>query len=249
MPFSSYSSYRNTKRPPESAERRTPVNVKGQDYQTDYWGIVGKQNQNLFDSPLLWQFDLSVLPLDIRSIFPTSRRTFLEIGFGHGEVLEELARRHPDTGFIGIERRPYRVKKAIKRLQRSGAQNVRLIRINLELFRERLLTPESFDEILVNHPDPWSKRRHEHHRLFQPKMLDWLAQLLKPGGKLDIASDHAEYFFHILHLFERDGRFESLFPPPFYTSHRLPGRPVSRFEQRKRAEGLKVWILQVRKIG
>lgn len=218
------------------------------DYRTWYLRRVCTQNKQLFDSNYVWTFKPDDLPLDPRQRFAECRSIFLEIGFGHGEVLEQLIPRHSETGFLGIERRPYRVKKAVRRLERIGARNTALLRINLELFSNALFVPGSFDQILVNHPDPWPKRRHEHHRFFRTETLNWFALILAPGGFVDVASDHTEYFFSILHLFEEHPGFESLLPPPFYTSDAIPERPVSRFERKKRAAGEMVRFLRFTKI-
>jgi tRNA (guanine-N7-)-methyltransferase len=217
------------------------------DYLTNYLQRLCKQNQELFNSPFIWKFQPGDLPLYPRRHFQNCSRTFLEIGFGHGEVLEELVPRRPDMGFVGIERRPARVRKALKRLNRIGAPNALLIRINLELFLEPLFAPGSFDEILINHPDPWPKSRHEHHRFFRPEIIDWLAFLLSVGGIVEVASDHVEYFFRILLLFEEDPRFESLLRPPFYSAEVIPDRPLSRYERKKRAAGSVVLLLRFSK--
>lgn len=217
------------------------------DYLQNYTNNLSAQNRRLFDSPLVWLFDPQDLPLDPRRRFNQTGRTWLEIGFGHGEVLEELVQQHPETGFVGIERRPARVRRALKRLHRLGTTNAALIRANLDLIDRPLFVASAFDEILVNHPDPWPKRRHEHHRFFRPDTMDWLAGILAPGGSIEVTSDQPAYFFAILHLFETDSRFESLLPPPFYTNDPVPGRPVSRFEKRKRASGETVRLLKFAK--
>lgn len=219
------------------------------EYRANYLQRLCQQNQTLFHSPYIWNFYPDDLPLDARKRFPNCQRTFLEIGFGHGEVVEELALHRTDTGFVGIERRPARVRRALKRLERIKKEHVLLMRINLELLIENLFAPGSFDDILINHPDPWPKKRHKHHRFFHPETMNWLAELLAVGGKIEVASDDTEYFFFILRLFEADSRFESNLPPPFYTSERLPHRPLSRFEKKKRADGIAVRILKFQRIS
>ncbi len=219
------------------------------EYIERYIERVTYQNRQLFDSPYVWQFEPREVPLDPREFFPHFEHYFLEIGFGHGEVLEALIPQRPDTFFVGIERRPVRVKKAVKRLTRIGADNARLIRINLELFRDGLFVPESFDEILINHPDPWPKKRHAHHRFFHQGTMAWLSRICASGGVVEAASDHTEYFFRILRLFEEHPDFESELPAPFYTSEPIPGRPMSRYERKKRAAGQVVRIIRFRKRG
>jgi tRNA (guanine-N7-)-methyltransferase len=216
-------------------------------YLRNYLDHLCAQNHRLFDSPYVWRFNPPDLPLDPRARFPQARATFLEIGFGHGEVLEELVQQQPNIGFVGIERRPVRVGRAVRRLQRLQATNAVLIRANLDLIEPPLFQEQAFDEILVNHPDPWPKRRHEHNRFFRPATMDWLAGILAPGGIIEVTSDQAEYFFNIIRLFETDVRFESLLPPPFYTSDPVSGRPMSRFERMKRSQGISVRLLKYMK--
>ncbi len=220
-----------------------------EDYQNNYVHRLCEQNRELFDSDHFWSFNPEDLPLDPRRLFPDCQRTFLEIGFGHGEVLEEMIPDHPaDTAFFGIERRPFRVRKTLKRLKRTNSRHSRLMRLNLELLRDDLFVDGAFDDILINHPDPWPKKKHKQHRLLNSQTVNWLAKLLAPGGTLEVASDHAEYFFTILYYFETDQRFDSLLPPPFYTPDVLPGRAMSRFEKHKRGIGETVHILRVKRI-
>jgi len=217
------------------------------DFLANYLPNLCVQNRRFFESPYVWQFEPSDLPLDPRRRFPTARRACLEIGFGHGEVLEQLVQRHPETAFIGIERRPARVRKTLKRLHRAAVENCLLIRANLELIERPIFTPEAFDEILINHPDPWPKRRHEHHRFFRRETVTWLTHLLAAGGAIEVASDQRDYFFHILRLFEEDSRLSSSLAPPGYSREPIAGRVMSRFEKRVRAAGNPVWILRFQK--
>jgi tRNA (guanine-N7-)-methyltransferase len=119
--------------------------------------------------------------------------------------------------------------------------------VNLELLNEELFPPGCFDRILVNHPDPWPKKRHKHHRFFRPDTLNWLVTILASGGCIEVASDHAGYFFDILRLFEEHPRFESALPPPFYSREPEPDRPMSRFEKKKRSAGETVRFLRFTK--
>ncbi len=118
------------------------------------------------------------------------------------------------------------------------------MRVNLELFHENLFRPGSFDYILINHPDPWPKKKHKHHRFLNREIVQWLSDLLTDNGIIEVASDHTEYFFTILHNFESTPSLESILPPPFYTRDVIPGRAMSRFEQRERSQGNTVRILK-----
>ncbi len=213
-------------------------------YRSNYVRRLCEQNRIHFDSPHVWNFGPEDLPLQPRSVFPNCVSTLLEIGFGHGEVLEEMIPANPTIAFFGIERRLSRVKRALKRLNRIGADNTRLLRLNLELLRDPLFIPGSFDQILINHPDPWPKERHGHHRFLNGDTIRWFANVLRPSGYVEVASDHPAYFFTILRHLEKSQHFESELPPPFYTTEVFPNRVVSRFEKKKRRAGKAVRLLK-----
>ncbi|MEO0912431.1 MAG: tRNA (guanosine(46)-N7)-methyltransferase TrmB, partial [Pseudomonadota bacterium] len=50
-----------------------------------------------------WDENPARVPLDLKALFGDARPLWLEIGFGGGEHLFELARRNPQIGFIGCE--------------------------------------------------------------------------------------------------------------------------------------------------
>ena len=56
----------------------------------------------------------------------------------------------------------------------------------------------SFDQIYLLFPDPWPKRRHAKRRFVQPETASEFARLLKPGGRLRMATDVGVYADHAL---------------------------------------------------
>jgi tRNA (guanine-N7-)-methyltransferase len=141
-------------------------------------------------------------PLDLSSLFGAScTRYGLEIGFGMGEHLLARAVTERDTGFLGVE--PFRngVARLISGLQDAGADNVRIWNNDVHLLLHRL--PEGvFSAIYVLFPDPWPKRRHWPRRLIQLMTLVRLRDLLRPGGKLVLASDDPGYQAWMLHVLQ-----------------------------------------------
>ena len=59
------------------------------------------------------------------------------------------------------------------------------------------LAAGSLDALHIYHPDPWPKKRHHKRRLIQPAFVAAAVAALKPGGRLAIQTDHADYFEHI----------------------------------------------------
>ena len=107
----------------------------------------------------------------------------VELGFGRGEFLMDLALQDPHSAFVGIEFNPRRVLKMARRLARTEIRNVRLVdAMAQEVVRD--IPWSSVAEFWVNFPDPWPKKRHCKNRLLQPEMIHALALRLAPGGVL-----------------------------------------------------------------
>jgi len=145
-------------------------------------------------------------PIDLNALFPGLSGYVLEVGFGGGEHLTAQAKNHPDTGFIGCEPFENGVAKLLTQVSEHGLTNVRVRPDDARDVLERL--PEaSLSVMFVLFPDPWPKFRHHKRRFIQPRTLDDIARVLKPGGELRVATDHAEYAQWTLMHLVRDVRF------------------------------------------
>jgi tRNA (guanine-N7-)-methyltransferase len=176
-----------------------------------YGRSVGKalsaRQQKLIDE-LLPRLDLPLTGSIDPNDFNTDRRSqVLEIGFGGGEHLAGQALRNPDSGFIGIEPFLNGVAKALTHVEEGNLDNVRIHRGDA---RETLqqMTDQSFDHIYLMFPDPWPKVRHTKRRFVQAATRDHFARLLKPGGRLRIATDVKIYIDHVMTQMVHDTRFE-----------------------------------------
>lgn len=136
----------------------------------------------------------------------------LEIGPGRGDFLIYLARERPTEKITAIE---YKRKRYEKLLQRTSS----FPNIELHFGDARLVLPEfpeeSIDETYILFPDPWPKRRHAKHRLFQLPFLGVLQQVLRKKGRVVIATDDESYRNQIREVFEKSTQF-SLLPEIFH---------------------------------
>ena len=140
----------------------------------------------------------------------------VEIGFGRGEFLLDLAATAPDTAFVGVEYSFKRTLKAARRLARTPLRNVRLVEARAEDLVRDALPDASVSQFWVNFPDPWPKKRHSRRRLIQPAFAALLARRLVPGGRLDIATDHPGYAEWIDEVLRVAPRLENRYAPePF----------------------------------
>lgn len=122
-----------------------------------------------------------------------SSRVIVEVGPGRGDFLFHLAEQNPDAQVVGIEIKRKRTDKLIQRVERRGLMNIIIIHDDVRLALPRFFGRESVDEIHINFPDPWPKRRHTKNRAVSAEFLAECARTLKAGGTLSFATDHLEY--------------------------------------------------------
>lgn len=158
----------------------------------------------------------------------------IEVGCGKGRFLTRRAAANPDCDFIGIERMLGRVRLFAGKCRRAGLRNARILRLEALYTFHYLLPPHHARRVYVFFPDPWPKRKHHSHRLFGPLFLDALWKRLEIGGRIEFATDHAEYFEAVCGCFARDSRFRRVDPMP------RPQEVWTEFETMFRAKGMPV---------
>lgn len=139
----------------------------------------------------------------------------LEVGFGDGRFLVELAGMHPEWNLVGVEISLASVSRAYRRMHREGVQHARLFRGHGRLLMRDVFGPESLHRIYVNFPDPWPRRRQVSYRLLQPGFFEMAANRLVSGGSLMLTTDHEEYFAFARESARETQLFdEQVLPPP-----------------------------------
>jgi tRNA (guanine-N7-)-methyltransferase len=170
----------------------------------------------------------------------------VEIGFGRGEFLQDLAAREPDVAFLGVDYSHKRVWKLARRLAVTELSNVRIVEARGEDVVAEL-APESVRTFWVNFPDPWPKARHHRRRLLQAPFVAELARRLVPEGRLEIATDHEEYAEHIDAVLAAEPLLENTLHVAFLRD--VPGRRVTAYEAEWRAEGRSLHFWTYRRIA
>lgn len=139
-------------------------------------------------------------------LHPAQTALEIEIGCGKGKFLLARAAQCPESRFVGVDYARKWLARGRKWGEKKALQNVTFVRMET---REFLLevAPESADIFHIYFPDPWPKRRHHKRRLVSEDFLVLLYGRLKPGGLIEIATDHAEYFEQIRRAAERTRPF------------------------------------------
>jgi tRNA (guanine-N7-)-methyltransferase len=169
-------------------------------------------------------------------VFPDAERFELEIGYGGGEHLAQIARENPQAGFIGCEVFSGGIAKMVEAIDREQLRNIRLFTDDaLKLLLK--LPDASLDAAWLLYPDPWPKTRHHKRRFVSPTTLGELARVLKPGSMFRFATDIEDYANWTLAYILREPLFRFVHGDPGSWHQPFPGWQPTRYEEKARIEG------------
>ena len=189
--------------------------------------------------------DEALLDLDV--LFGRSAPRLLEIGFGMGDALVEMAAVHPENDYIGIEVHRPGVGRVLSRVDEQGSDNVRVFCHDAIEVLKKQIPDGSLDRVLLFFPDPWHKKRHNKRRIVQATFVEMVRSKLKPGGIFHMATDWQEYAEWMMALMNDAEGFENLAGGGLY-SERPDYRPVTKFERRGHRLGHGIWDLLFKKV-
>lgn len=136
-------------------------------------------------------------PLDWGVLFGNHHPVEMEIGMGKGTFITEQARSRPEVNFFGIEWARWYWRYASDRLRRNGCLNSRTVRAEAGYFLGEFVADASLAVLHIYFPDPWPKARHHKRRLIQEPFVRQAERVLAGGGRLQIVTDHENYFEQI----------------------------------------------------
>lgn len=145
-------------------------------------------------APYLLPLPEPPVPFDWTAVFGNAHPVELEVGFGKGLFLLNSALARPHVNFVGVEIvRKYQLFTAT-RIAKRGLANVRLACADARLFLRDRVPAGSLQGVHVYFPDPWWKKRHHKRRVFTPEFAALCQRSLRPGGRLQLATDVPDYF-------------------------------------------------------
>ena len=145
--------------------------------------------------------------------FKTRKKVWLEVGFGNGLHLVELAKRNSDKLIVGSEVYENGVATTCFSLFQNKIENARVFhgdtRILLQSFK-----CDSIDRLYILFPDPWTKKRHKSRRLLSLENIEIFSKILKSKGAICIATDVEDYYLEIENAFSNLYQFKKLHVSP-----------------------------------
>lgn len=183
-------------------------------------------------------------PLDFSALFGRDAATVVEIGFGNGLSLAQMALDNPEVNFFGIEVHRPGVGSLLVQIKKLQLENVRVSQDDaVEVFKAQVPV-ESLDRLQIFFPDPWHKKRHHKRRLINPEFVELAVSRIKPGGTLHVATDWENYAEQILDVLNGHSLLhntaQTYAPQPAY-------RPSTKYEQRGLKFGHEVFDLVFKK--
>lgn len=180
--------------------------------------------------------------LNFVELFGRDAPTIVEIGFGMGKSLAEMAEANPQQNYIGIEVHKPGVGALLKLIEEKGLQNIRVFNDDAIEVLDKCIPLNSLAGVYLFFPDPWHKKRHHKRRIVQPAFAEKMAAHLKPGGQFHMATDWENYAEHMMEVMSASASYSNISGEGEYTP-RPDYRPLTKFEARGHRLGHGVWDL------
>ena len=202
-------------------------------------GKLTSGQKNAIDE--LWSshgVDLGNEQLEFATLFGRLAPTVLEIGFGNGLSLADMAEAHSGINFFGVEVHRPGVGSLLVHVKKRDLENVRVSIDDAVQVLQQQIPDGSLHRVQIFFPDPWHKKRHHKRRLIQAEFVAMLVKKLEPNGQIHVATDWEHYAEHILEVLSANtdlqNTAQAYAPKPEY-------RPATKYEARGIRLGHGVW--------
>jgi tRNA (guanine-N7-)-methyltransferase len=198
----------------------------------DVWPIYGL---SLFDGPI-----------DPVLAFGRQAPIVLEVGFGMGGSLIQMAMDQPETDFIGIEVHPPGVVRLVQTAAEEGLTNIRVYMADAMDVLEDCIADDSLSRFQLYFPDPWHKKKHNKRRIVQQPLMQLIHKKLLIKGVCHFATDWQPYADHMQEVMSLADGFDNC-EDEYFFAPQPEYRPLTKFESRGQQLGHGVWDLLFKK--
>lgn len=133
----------------------------------------------------------------VKDFFDADQPLHIEVGTGMGTFITELAAKHPDINFLGIELDKNIIIRVVEKIIELDLKNIRLALLDASFISDYLNEAE-VSKIYLNFSDPWPKTRHARRRLTYHTFLKQYHHILDDGGSLQFKTDNRGLFEYSL---------------------------------------------------
>ena len=200
------------------------------------------QRQTMNDNWATYGLEHQTEPFDFPTIYGNTNPVILEIGFGMGKSLVEMALQNPDKNYLGIEVHTPGVGACLAYAVEKQVKNLRVICHDATEILRDSIADNSLGGLQLFFPDPWHKAKHHKRRIVQPHFVETIHQKLQPNGFIHFATDWQNYAEQMLDVLKSAVGLRNVSPTNDYIL-RPDFRPLTKFEQRGHKLGHGVWDL------
>lgn len=181
------------------------------------------------------------------TLFGNENGVQIEYCSGNGGWIASKALANPEKNWVAIEMKMGRARKIWSKIKNLELANLFIIHGEGYKTTKELFPSASVQNIYINFPDPWPKRRHSKYRIIQPAFVAEMGRILLPGGTVTFVTDDDQYSEWTIDIFANSAIFSSDYPEPFYTLE-CPDYGTSYFEDLWRLQGKPVRYHHFRKL-
>lgn len=181
-----------------------------------------------------------------KMVFGSDRPIFIEVGMGKGKFILEMARRHPEYNFIGIEKYSSVLVRALEKYEQFKGDNLVFVRMDAEYICEGFERDE-ISGIYLNFSDPWPKDRHARRRLTSVEYWARYNHFLKHDGLVVFKTDNRMLFDFSLEQVSAANWELVDYTFDLHHSAYIEGNVMTEYEERFTAKGNPICRLTARR--
>ncbi|MBA2728677.1 MAG: tRNA (guanosine(46)-N7)-methyltransferase TrmB [Parachlamydiaceae bacterium] len=149
-------------------------------------------------------------------LFGNGNKVQIEYCSGNGGWIASKAAEDPTKNWVAIEMRVGRSRKIWSKIKNLQLSNLFIVHGEGYKATKELFPSASVQNIYINFPDPWPKRRHSKYRIIQPAFVAEMSRILLPGGTVTFVTDDEQYSEWTIEIFSKSEIFSSDYPEPYY---------------------------------
>lgn len=186
------------------------------------------------------------LQLSSEFLFNNSQPLILEIGFGMGQSLIQMAKDHPERNYLGIEVHRPGVGHILIEIEQAELKNLKVLCADAVEVIQKHIPDKTLTGVQIFFPDPWHKRKHMKRRLVQENFIKNLIPKLNSEYQswIHLATDWEDYAKQMMKVMSQFAELENKFGSnQFAPNSETVGRPLTKFQARGERLGHGVWDL------
>lgn len=142
-------------------------------------------------------------------VFGNQNPVHIEVGMGKGRFIMDMAEKHPEINYVGIEMYDSVLLRALQKMEErehAGTLPENLVFLRMDARTLPLVFEKGeVGKIYLNFSDPWPKERHAKRRLTSRQFLERYNQILAADGVVEFKTDNKGLFEFSLEEVEEAG--------------------------------------------